>query len=89
MRTAPWRSWAFLLTIVLLRAAEPQVLACSVCFGDPESAMAKGAVMGVLTLGGIIGSVLLMIVGTGAFWLHRSMKLARASNVTNQYDTPI
>lgn len=53
--------------------------ACAVCFGDPQSPMARGAVMGVVTLVGIVGFVLAAIAGTGFFWLHRSLKLSRAS----------
>lgn len=51
--------------------------ACSVCFGDPNSPLVKGAVMGVLVLGGVIGFVLTGVAGTCLFWLHRSRRLAR------------
>ena len=71
---------------LLLRAAESQTLGCSVCFGDPASPMAKGALMGVLTLGGIITTVLVLIAGTGAFWLHRSMKLSRSSSPSDDFN---
>lgn len=49
--------------------------ACSVCFGDSESAMAKGAAAGVLVLAGIIGFVLLSLASTGMLWIHRSRQL--------------
>jgi len=71
---------------LLLRAIESESFGCSVCFGDPASPMAKGALMGVLTLGGIITTVLVMIAGTGAFWLHRSMKLTRSSNPSDDFN---
>lgn len=35
-----------------------QLLACSVCYGDPNSAMSKGLTMGVLFLAAVIGLVL-------------------------------
>lgn len=50
--------------------------ACSVCFGDPDSPMSRGVVMGVVVLVGIIGFVLLGVAGTIAFWMHRSRRLA-------------
>ncbi|MFQ5591075.1 MAG: hypothetical protein ACE5HE_07935 [Phycisphaerae bacterium] len=51
-----------------------QAFACSVCFGDPESPMAKGAAAGVLVLAGFIGFVLLGVAGAGLFWVHRSRR---------------
>jgi len=48
-----------------------------VCFGDPESPLTQGALMGVYVLVGVVGFVLAGIVGTGAFWIQRSRKLAR------------
>ncbi len=56
-------------------AARPAA-ACSVCFGDPDSPMSRGVVMGVMVLVGIIGFVLLGVAGTIAFWIHRSRRLA-------------
>ncbi len=53
------------------------VWACSVCFGDPESPMAKGVVAGVLVLVSVVGAVLLGVVGTGLFWVNRSRALDR------------
>jgi len=50
--------------------------ACAVCFGDPNSSMAKGAVVGVLVLLGVIGFVLAGVVGTGVFWMHRIRRSA-------------
>ena len=78
MKPWPRRRLVFgaVLVSALWSAVQPAV-ACSVCFGDPDSPMAKGAVMGVLVLGGFIGFVLLGIAGTGLFWIHRSRKLAR------------
>lgn len=58
-----------------LATASP-ALACSVCFGDPDSPMSRGVVMGVMVLVGIVGFVLLGVAGTVAFWIHRSRRLA-------------
>lgn len=54
-----------------------RALACSTCFGDPESGMAKGAVMGVVTLMAVVVVVLGGVAGTGLFWLQRSRRLTR------------
>ena len=64
------------LAVCVLVFSRP-VIACSVCFGDPESPMTKGAAAGILVLGGIIASVLMGIVGTGLFWMSRGRRLAR------------
>jgi len=51
--------------------------ACAVCFGDPESPLTKGALMGVYVLVGVVGFVLAGIAATGVFWIQRSRRLAR------------
>lgn len=51
--------------------------ACAVCFGDPESPMAKGVVAGVIVLLSVVSFVLLGFVGTGLFWAQRGRRLAR------------
>ena len=48
--------------------------ACAVCYGNPESDMAKGAAAGVLVLMGIIVSVLVGIVGVAIFWMRRARR---------------
>ena len=58
-----------------LLASPSRALACAVCFGDPESSMAKGAVAGVLVLMGVIAFVLAGVAGTGLFWIQRSRRL--------------
>jgi hypothetical protein len=65
------------LVAAALLAAAPEAVACSTCFGNPESDMAKGAVWGVAVLFGIIGSVLTGIAGMSVFFLHRSRRLAQ------------
>lgn len=63
------------LAILSMLALPDLARACSVCFGDPESPMAQGAVAGVYVMIGFIGFVLLMIASTGVFWLVRSRRL--------------
>ena len=48
--------------------------ACAVCYGNPESDMAKGAAAGVLVLMGIVVSVLVGIVGVTLFWMRRARR---------------
>ena len=76
MTTTPSSSRRFLLlTGMVVFALADRASACSVCFGDSESAMAKGAAAGVLLLAGIIGFVLLSMASTGLLWIHRSRRL--------------
>lgn len=71
-----------LAVVSALTGARP-VTACSVCFGDPDSAMAKGALMGVYVLGAVIGFVLFGVAGTAVFWVQRGRRLARRSSSEN------
>ena len=48
--------------------------ACSVCFGDPNSNLTKGAVAGVLLLLGVIGFVLVWIGIVIVAWSRRAKK---------------
>jgi hypothetical protein len=50
--------------------------ACSVCFGDPESPMMKGAVAGVYVMVGFISFLLVCIAGTACFWAVRARRIA-------------
>jgi hypothetical protein len=63
-----------LVVAVTLWQAGP-ALACSVCFGDPDSPLTKGALMGVYVLVGVVGFVLLSIAATGVYWIQRSRRL--------------
>lgn len=76
--TAHARRCCFRLTVLVaaLLAHATRVDACAVCFGDPDSSMAKGVVAGVFVLFGVVSLVLLGVVGTGLFWVHRSRRLA-------------
>ncbi len=69
-----WRSIVplILLTTVLLDA--DYASACPVCFGDPESEMAQGAMWGIMVLGIVIYGVLMGMVAIGATWFIRARK---------------
>ena len=58
---------------VLLSAAP--ALACSVCYGDPNSAMSQGAKAGVLVLLGVVGVVLTGLASLLIFWMRRAANL--------------
>ena len=67
----------FFLAVAVVVCMTDRAAACAVCYGDPDSPMAKGVVAGVLTLVGVIGFVLVGIAGTGLFWIQRSRRLER------------
>ena len=52
-----------------------ELLACSVCYGDPDSAMSKGAIAGVLVLLGVILGVLGWIGGFAIYFVRRARSL--------------
>ena len=49
-----------------------ELLACAVCFGDPNSPMVHGALAGVWFLLGVVGFVLSSIVGVTFYWIRRA-----------------
>ena len=57
-------------------------MACSVCFGDPNSALVKGAQAGILVLLGAIACVLMALVSLMIFWARRAAKLEAAPSNT-------
>ena len=79
------RGAAVILAVAAVLGCASPALACAVCFGDPESPLTKGALMGVYVLVGVVGFVLAGIAATGVFWIQRSRRLARpsAANSTN------
>lgn len=66
--------WGWLFTCAAVLAFSAQASACAVCFGDPESDMAKGAVAGVWVLVGVTGFVLTGMAGTSLYWIQRSRR---------------
>ena len=69
-------SIALLVCLAGLLTAQP-VLACSVCYGDPNSAMSQGAQAGVLVLLGVVGVVLTGLASLLVFWMRRAANLER------------
>lgn len=69
---------------VLLSADE--AWSCTSCFGDPESAMAKGVVAGVLVLVGVVGTVLLGVAGISLRWMQRGRRLAQMEETEQPVD---
>ena len=53
----------------------PPALACSVCFGGPNSALYDGAQAGMLVLLGVIGVVLTGLASLLIFWMRRAANL--------------
>jgi hypothetical protein len=65
-----------MLALMTVAVAQPQnVLACSVCYGAPDSGMAKGLVWGILALLSVVVSVL---AGVVAFFVHVGKRSASA-----------
>ncbi len=69
-------SLVILACLGALLSAQP-VLACSVCYGDPNSAMHQGAQAGVLVLLGVVGVVLTGLASLLIFWMRRAANLER------------
>ena len=65
---------AILTGLVALVSAQP-ALACSVCAGDPNSALSQGAQAGMLVLLGVIGVVLTGLASLLLFWVRRAANL--------------
>jgi hypothetical protein len=70
------RPLAALLLGVLLGSGP--AMACSVCFGDPNSSLTQGAKAGILLLMGVIATVLLGIVAVTLYWIRRARMLEAA-----------
>ncbi len=67
-------SLAILVCLGVLLSSQP-ALACSVCYGDPNSAMTQGAQAGVLVLLGVVGVVLTGLGSLLLFWMRRAAQL--------------
>ncbi len=78
-------SLAILASLGALLSAQP-VLACSVCFGDPNSAMTLGAQAGVLVLLGVVGAVLTGLASLLIFWMRRAANLERLARADERAD---
>lgn len=63
---------------VFLRSAQV-ALACSACYGQSDSSLAKGMNMGIFTLLGVIGLMLVGIAGFFVFIIRRAATMQAAS----------
>ena len=63
-----------LIGVTSLQISQP-ALACSVCVGDPNSAMTQGAQAGMLVLLGVIAVVLTGLASLLVFWMRRAANL--------------
>jgi hypothetical protein len=61
------------------------VLACSVCYGDPDAPMTKGLTWAIVALVGVIGVVLSGVV---AFFVHAARKSSSNLNGAPAESTP-
>ncbi len=69
----------FLVVIPALIACafvSADVLACSVCQGNPDADLTKGAQAGILLMVGVTYSVLLGFIGLVVFWFVRGRRAA-------------
>jgi len=48
------RGGAFVIAVAAVLGWNVPALACAVCFGDPDSPLTKGALMGVYVLFGVV-----------------------------------
>ncbi len=61
----------------------PSAFACSVCYGEPDSATTRGLSWAIIALAGIVGAVL---AGVAVFFVHvnrRATGLEQAASVEN------
>ena len=70
----------------LLTLAGTEARACVACFGQSDSAMAKGMNMGIFTLLLVILSVLASIAVFFVYLVHRGSQLARIGIVNGNQD---
>ncbi len=76
-------SLAILACLGVILSAQP-VLACSVCYGDPNSAMSQGAQAGVLVLLGVVATVLTGVASLLIFWMRRAARLERQADAVEE-----
>ena len=63
-----------LICAAVIVSAQP-AMACSVCYGDPNSPLSHGAQAGMLVLLGVIGVVLTGLASLLLFWMRRAANL--------------
>jgi hypothetical protein len=77
-----------LTSVVLVASAHP-VLACPVCFGNPQSAQTRGAQAGILALLLVTLSVLGAFAGFFFVYLRRRIRMFEESNERELVDARI
>ena len=70
-----------LLGVAFVLVSETPALACSACFGQSDSSMARSLNASIFTLMGVIGTVL---AGAASFFVF----LARRAGATSQTEPP-
>ncbi len=65
-----------LSAVFLLAALAPRASACAVCFGDPESPLARGALVGMSVLLAVTAFVLGGVAFVGGYWIVRARRIA-------------
>ncbi len=83
-----WKRRVYMVLAILIGAgslliAEP-ALACSVCAGDPNSALSQGAQAGMLVLLGVICMILTGLAALVLFWMRRAAQLEAKVDAVEQ-----
>jgi hypothetical protein len=79
---------AAILIAVLVLACAPSAQACSACFGQSDSAMARSVNASIFTLMGIIGTVLVGAASFFVFLAKRAAANAQAEPKTDSSSQP-
>ena len=74
------------LAALLWGASAAPVHACSVCGGDSNSDMVKGAFSGVIVMVAITYGLLMGFVALGATWFIRARRLAASQSIGHTAD---
>ena len=75
------------LAVAMFAVSSPSALACTVCFGDPNSQMTKGMSFGIAALLLIITCVLCGVAGFFVYLAKRSAQLEQTAFPTNLSET--
>jgi hypothetical protein len=78
IRKAPLLTAGSILACLAAMFSVQPSLACSVCYGDPNSLLSHGANAGVIVLLCVVGTLLAMIVSLFLFWMRRANQLEGA-----------
>lgn len=71
-----------ILSALVIAVAPPSASACAVCFGDPESPLARGAIVGMTVLLAVTALVLGAVAFVGGYWIIRARRLPAQSEST-------